>query len=163
MNISEADLWTLCKKEGQAQDIDPFLLIALCRQEARRTREGLYVCDSIRLEQGFFYKYIDKGNYDPVTKVILSSSWGVMQMMGESLRELGALPSEEYHSTTFILGYCINPGLQIETGCKWIKKKIDLAHGSIEKGLLYWNGGSNVAYPSSVLKHRFEATQLYSI
>src|SRR3990167_10689217 len=141
MNIPEADLWAFCKKEGGAQDIDPFLLLGVCRQEARRTKEGLYVCDSIRLEQGFFYRYIDKGPYDPVTKVLLSSSWGVMQMMGESLRELGLLTAEENKSTMFINQYCLNPGHQVESGAKWLKKKIAIAQGNIEKGLLYWNGG----------------------
>jgi hypothetical protein len=163
MKISEADLWMFCKKEGQAQDIDPFLLLAVCRQESKRTREGLYVPDWPRLEQGFFYKYIADKSYDPVTKVLLSTSWGVMQMMGESLRELGYLLAEENKSTLFINQYCLNPGLQVESGCKWIKKKIGLANGTIEKGLLYWNGGSNQQYPAQVLKHRFEATQLYSL
>lgn len=163
MNISEAEVWNACRKEGQAQDLDPFLLLAVCRQEARRTREGLYVLDSIRLEQGFFYKYIDKGNYDPVTKVILSTSWGVMQMMGESLRELGLLKAEENLSTVFINQYCLNVGLQVESGSKWLKKKIAIAQGNVEKGLLFWNGGSNLAYPDSVMHKRFEATQLYSL
>lgn len=163
MNVSESDIWQLCKKEGQNQNLDPFLLIGVCRQEARRTHEGLYVCDSIRLEQGFFYTYIDKGNYDPVTKIILSTSFGVMQMMGESLRELGLLPAEEFRSTEWIGEYCKNPGLQVQSGCSWLIKKIAIAQGNIEKGLLFWNGGSNTAYPASVLKHRFESTQLYSI
>lgn len=163
MNISESDIWTFCRREGASQDIDPFLLLGVCRQEAKRTREGLYIPDWPRLEQGFFYKYIADKPYDPVTKVLLSTSWGVMQMMGESLRELGFLPAEENKSTIFINQYCINPGLQVETGTKWLKKKIGIAQGNTEKGLLYWNGGSDVAYPSKVLKHRFEATQLYSL
>ena len=163
MNVAEATLWQYCRQYGQELQLDPFLIIAVCRQEARRTREGLYVCDSIRLEQGFFYKYIDKGNYDPVTKVILSTSWGVMQMMGESLRELGLLLAEENLSTVFINQYCLNPSQQVSRGAQWLRKKINLAGGDIHKGLLYWNGGSNQQYPDSVMHHRFEATQLYSL
>ena len=63
----------------------------------------------------------------------------------------------------FINQYCLNPGQQVESGAKWLKKKIAIAHGIIEKGLLYWNGGSDAEYPNKVLKHRFEATQLYSL
>jgi len=154
----------LCKVIGPAHNIDPILALAMCQQESN------FRHDVARLEQGFYLRYTEKDKLATTTEVLLAASYGLMQCMGQILREDGYFNwYREFHNKTVTgvqikdpLGevpvvkalnvFMERPALQVEWGCIHLEKKIKLAKGDVGKGVLFFNGGGRPAYQDEVME-----------
>lgn len=109
-------------------------------------RESSWDPWSIRYEDGFFTRYIEKliAQHllnDPTEERARAFSWGLGQVMGEEARERG------YSGHLAML--CDPP-----TGVEWtaivLARKLELASGNLARGLQGYNGGGNPNYAAEV-------------
>lgn len=97
---------------------------------------------AIRYEPEFDKKYVQPHSFARTEEIARSTSWGLLQLMGESAREIGfagPLPS------------LCDPFTGLEYGCKFFAMKLAKAGGDVHKALLAFNGGGNPNYPEQVL------------
>lgn len=130
------DFVAAVKAKAVSLGIDPALACALVEQESGWNPW------SIRYEPAFQQRYETNKGHTPTEATARSISWGLFQTMGETVRAVGYkgdLPQ-----------LC-----EVDTGITWglmvLQSKLKLAGGDVNKGLLYWNGGSNKDYPAQVL------------
>lgn len=71
------------------------------------------------------------------------ASWGLMQVMGAVARERGY--PQPY------LTALLEPGTNLEIGCRHFRHLLDRAVGDTARALLRWNGGGDPGYPDKVL------------
>lgn len=71
-----------------------------------------------------------------------ATSWGLMQIMGQTARELGYIGR-------YLSALC-DPAIGLDYGCKKLQHCFSV-HGADETGLLAYNGGGNAAYGQQVL------------
>jgi len=138
------DLFTSTKDElihaarlaaGNAS-IDSSLVCAVVEQES-----GWEPC-AIRFEPGFDERY-EKGKISNITEEIARSmSWGLMQVMGETARDLGW----KSH-----LGKLLYPGNGLMVGCAKLRACLEAHGGSVADALLMYNGGGDPGYPAAVM------------
>lgn len=135
-------------------NLDPLLLSAVIAQESSGNQWA------VRFEWGFYNKYVKGKTRDNLIghvpreaccsiqteKFDRAHSWGLCQVMGQVAREQGF--TEDYLTQLLI------PEVNVMLGAKFLRKKIDLAHGNIHGGLLLWNGGGNPNYPDEVLEKK---------
>jgi soluble lytic murein transglycosylase-like protein len=109
-----------------------------------------------RMENGYYRRYIRPMNgkldgFCPSTKPLedeelgRSTSWGLMQLMGQKARELG-FNSDNLSDLKY-------PSTNLEFGCKFLRQLLDLCGQDVERALLKWNGGGDPDYGKKVLKH----------
>jgi soluble lytic murein transglycosylase-like protein len=135
--VSQPELVILAKQIATAQGLDPGLVCAVIEQESA------WDTAAIRLEQGFYTKYVRKQNLpDRQEAAGRAVSWGLMQVMGQVARE---------HGFTGRLDELCTPEVGIEIGCMVLKTKLKAGGGDLTAGLLKWNGGSRPAYVNEVL------------
>lgn len=159
--LKPQDIRALCEKYAPEYKFDPLLIMAIVEQESS------YDESEVRLENGFYRKYTRPLQYSTTTEILLAASYGLMQVMGESLKELGFFSSWFEKQTTeakaflgdplcevavpkAINAYMVHPEWQIEWGCQWLARKRSIAQGDTWKMLLYWNGSPD--YPHRVLE-----------
>ena len=137
---------TNCAKHG----LNPQLVAALIHQESKGNPWAT------RYEPDFFKRYIQNkdwarlGGY--VSKAVSleterkdrSTSFGVMQIMGQTARERGF--RGDY------LTQLLDPAINIEIGCDFLADLIQ-KHEKAEIALLRWNGGGDPKYPAKVFAH----------
>ena len=155
-----------CKDIAPQYGFDGDLIFAVCLQESGRNEDGSFAPDVARLEQNFYRKYVEIQELATTTEVLLSASYGIMQMMGQSLVEVGYFrwfynqykrtykltdPLSEICVPKAINRYCINLTWMIEWGCKWMVKKRDLADGDTMKMLGFWNGDTTGKYAQKII------------
>ena len=141
----------ICQEVAPKYDLDPLLVLAVIEQES------MYSPKIPRLENDYYRKYVHRNpqlaHLSPVTKTLFASSYGLGQMMGLSLFEVGAIPTVVYDVQVFLwfVDYCENVRLQIETACQWLvaKKRIGVTHSVVDM-LRRYNGSSE--YPPKVLE-----------
>lgn len=168
MSFTKGQIYAQCKKTAPEFDFDPKLIYAVCLQEGARNAEGVFLPDVARLEQGYYRKYVEKQNELATTsEILLSASYGIMQVMGLSLKKAGYFdwyfnsrtaslqkvlkqPLSQYAIPSGLDHYCVNLELMIHWGCIWMDMKRKLAKGDERKMLVYWNGSSK--YPDDVYK-----------
>lgn len=156
----------MCKKVTPDYGFNEKLIYAVCLQESERNKDGTFAPDVARLEQGFYRRYVeDELKLATTSEVLLAASYGVMQMMGESLRQAGYFkwyfenmdtqmqqvlghPLSQFAIPSAIDAYCENLEWMIIWGCIWMDKKRKLAKGEERLMLTYWNGSSH--YPNEV-------------
>lgn len=135
-------------------------LIALARQTAKKhSLDDVLVCAVVeresnwnpcayRYEPEFFKNYVVElytTNRITITEAYARAfSWGLMQIMGQCAREDGF--TGDWFTTL-----CDDPAAGLEWGCKHLAHKLDIAHGNVRQGLLFWNGGGDKLYPDRVL------------
>jgi soluble lytic murein transglycosylase-like protein len=105
---------------------------------------------SYRYEPGFYNHYILPLNLEEQVGRFRATSWGLMQIMGQTAREFGFIGQ-------FMSELC-DPDVGLDFGCKKLKKCIDDSGGDEALGLLKWNGGSNTEYPQQVLNRKARYT-----
>lgn len=160
------DVYTLCKtfvpptceKIGVAL-IDPRFIMAICEQESVMPgNPTIYREDARRLEEGFFLKYTEPQNYEVVAETLFAISWGLPQLMGQSLLEMGYFeaPIDSIGVTAGLQMFCQSPEHQIEYAVRWFVRKLNIAKGDTTRALLIWNGGGDPDYPRKVLT-RYES------
>lgn len=97
---------------------------------------------AIRYEPGFFTKYIDgkpligsrlPGASEDTERRARATSWGLMQIMGESARELG-------FDRPFLSELC-DPIVGVRYGAKLLRRKLDI-YTDLARALSAYNAGS---------------------
>ena len=130
-------------------NLPPDLVCAVCEQESGWNEWA------IRFEPGFLAKYVaplEEAHKVSATEAYARSfSWGLMQVMGETARELGF--------TGEFLAMLCDPIVGLEFGCRKLKDALSRAVGDQTRALAIYNGGSNPNYPSEVLARRARYTQ----
>ncbi len=156
-------------------NFDVSLIQALCLQEGGKNKDGTFAPSKARLEQGYYCRYVEgKNELATTSEVLLAASYGVTQMMGLSLKELGFFewyfnqsssksilgsPLSQFNIPSAIDAYCENLEWQIEWGCKWLDRKRSTAKGDITRTLSLWNGDSTGKYAMEVLSKQKTLTQ----
>jgi hypothetical protein len=147
------------------------VLLAICEQESEKAGRNslLYRGDVMRLEQNYYRRYTEPLSWATTTEALLAMSFGIPQMMGLSLYELGWF-DEEFHRQSpeyqvcyiqpmgeenvpkALNRYCVSFTDQVQTEADHFAKKLKAAKGDLREALLFWNGGSNPHYPDEVLR-----------
>lgn len=137
MSLSKEDLIPLAQGAAKVAGLDPALVCAIVEQESG------WNAWAVRYEPAFDSKYVSPLPLSPTEDKTRSMSFGLMQLMGQSARELG-------FKGRFLTELC-DPLINLTWGCKHFQGKLKRANGDVHQALLYWNGGANKAYPDQVL------------
>ena len=169
MVFTKDHVFEVCSRIAPLYNFEINLIKALCLQEGGRNKDGTFAPDKARLEQGYYLKYVEgKNELATTSEVLLSASFGVTQMMGLSLKELGFFewyfnqssdmmqsllgsPLSQFAIPSALDSYCEHLDWQIEWGCKWLDRKRGRANGDINRTLSLWNGDSSGKYAIEVL------------
>jgi hypothetical protein len=168
MEFTKDEVREMCETIAPQYGLSSKLAYAVCLQEGAKNKSGNFEPDIARLEQGYYRKYVEPSNLATTSEILLSASYGIMQMMGLSLKEAGYFQwyfMKQSEEKRRMLGsafsqlaipsalddYCINLEWMIKWGCTWLENKIKLAGGDIKKGLGLWNGDRTGKYASEVL------------
>lgn len=73
-----------------------------------------------------------------------ATSWGAMQVMGETARSIGNFHNDDLADLLF-------PEVGIPMGCVIFAHYMKRANRDIRQALLFYNGGGNESYPDRVL------------
>jgi len=95
MTFTKEKVADACVVIAPTQKFDPLLILAVCLQEGGRNKDGTFAPDRARLEQGFYSRYVEGKDNATTTEVLLSASYGVMQIMGLVLERMGFRTSFE--------------------------------------------------------------------
>jgi soluble lytic murein transglycosylase-like protein len=140
MNVDPQYL-AAAKEQAGICAIDYKLVAAVCEQESS------WLPFSIRYEPGFLAKYVapiyNACKISATEAYARSFSWGLMQIMGQTARELGF--------TGESLAELCDPETGIEFGCRKLAACLKNAGGDQTKALPAYNGGSNPNYAAEVL------------
>jgi soluble lytic murein transglycosylase-like protein len=138
--MNQADMLNIARATAADLKIEPELIAAVIEQESNWNPWAL------RYEPAFFEHYIkpilDSTTISVTEAQARSFSWGLMQTMGQTVREMGFTGS---------MASLCDPTVGILWGCKVFNHKLAMAEGNVEKALLLYNGGGNPAYPGQVL------------
>lgn len=157
--MTRDEIYELCKKIAPPYGYDPLMLLAQIEQESS------YKESEPRLEQVFFQKYVRPhpvlGQTTPAVKVMMSSSYGLGQLMGLSLYELKHFFSTDSVTVAMALDvYVGSPEMQIETMCLWLKKKQAMGDShTLDDALRRYNGSSE--YPPLVYARYAKLKEIY--
>lgn len=150
------------KKKARKYGVEFELVAAIVWQESKGNPWAT------RVEPGFYKRYLqDKDLIGHIPTTISleterwhrATSWGLMQMMGETMREKGYKKDD--------LTRLLIPAINLEYGCRHLKHLIQKAagvsrHEQIKKALSAWNTGrmthENTQYDELVLGHIFKGT-----
>lgn len=136
--MTTEQLIQLAKDTAKAHQLDPALVCAIVEQESS------WDTYAIRYEPGFYAKWVVPLKLtNPTDAYSRAFSWGLMQVMGQTAIESGI---KVHH-----MAELCDPYKGLDTGCLVLAHKLKLAGGEVNQALLYWNGGSNLAYPAEVL------------
>lgn len=170
MNFTRQQVYDACKLITPRYDFEPKLIYAVCLQESDKNKDGSFNPDIARLEQGFYRKYTEPMSLATTSEVLLAASFGIMQMMGESLKEVGFFewffysqcspgmqkilgsPLSQFCIPHAIDAYCVNLIWMIDFGCQWLSQKRNLANGDEKKMLGLWNGDQSGNYYNKVME-----------
>lgn len=104
-----------------------------------------------RMEKAFYTKYVQQMTLNDTEEYTRSMSFGLMQIMGETARELGFVkkPGDSYAE---FLTQLTDPDIGMDFGCKKLRRCLDLHPNDEVAALLAYNGGSDPTYPVVVQK-----------
>jgi soluble lytic murein transglycosylase-like protein len=134
--IPPSSLVTLAKIRATMAGVDPALTCAVCEQESEWNPWA------IRYEPAFYERYVLPLKLSPTVSFARSTSWGLMQLMGETAREEGYMDD---------LPKLCDPQTGLDRGLVHLKRELNRAAGNQHMALQFWNGGSNPAYGDQVL------------
>jgi soluble lytic murein transglycosylase-like protein len=142
----------LAGKWAAKYGLDPAIVCAVADHETGGTWDPY----TSRTEEGFYHRYIV--NPDGTYKITIpldsirsrdteakhrSTSWGLMQIMGQTARELG-------YTARYLNSLC-DPDAGMDVGCRKLQKCFNRHPGDAAAALQEYNGGSNPQYASQVL------------
>jgi soluble lytic murein transglycosylase-like protein len=134
--ITKEELVAAARVAAARHGLNPALVCAVVEQESAWNQWAT------RYEAAFRIRYVAPLGLPLSEEVSRSTSWGLMQVMGQVAREAG------FHGT-FLSQLC-DPEIGLEWGCTVLAKKLAQG-GDPEKGLQLWNGGANLQYAAQVL------------
>lgn len=148
-----SEVSNLIYKEASNFQLAPQLIAAVIHQESNGNPFA------VRYEEKFFNKYLRnkapkelQGSVPDFNvcsiyteRILRASSLGLMQVLGETAREMG-------FAKDFLTELCI-PRYGIEYGCKYLFRMLEKHGGEVTAALLSYNGGGNPLYPKEVLGH----------
>lgn len=151
--MTRQEVYEICKRVAPMHGYDPLLILAIL------TQESTYDPSRPRVEQGYLIKYVVKNKNDarvrkarPHVQSMLATSFGLGQMMGLSLYELGFIASLDSATVARALdGYDDNKELQVDLTCQWLSKKWKEGNGTLTDALRRYNGGAD--YPPLIMGH----------
>lgn len=129
-------LVALAKEIAAKHSLDPALVCAICEHESS------WDAWAVRYEPSFEKRYIPQG-LEPTEHYSRAFSYGLMQIMGETARELGFLGK-------FLPQLC-DPAIGIEYGCRKLDWCMKASKGDAHDALQKYNGGADPNYGASVL------------
>ena len=136
--MTKEELITLAQQAADNYGLQRSLVCAVIEQESG------WNTWAIRYEPAFLIKYVNPiPNLSATERAARSTSWGLMQIMGQVARELKL-------SAKYLSELC-DPELGLSYGCLHLRNKIQRAGGNVGKGLLRYNGGGNQQYDDEVL------------
>ena len=156
------EVFEIARTIAKGTKFDPLLVTAVCQQESSFDHHA------VRLEQGFYRRYVEKMELASTSEVLLSASYGLMQVMGLTLLELGYFKwflawnneqpgavelTESDSQMTVVKGideFMKRPDWQVLWGVRTLEAKSKMTTG-VHQTLLAYNGGGNLHYPDEVL------------
>lgn len=139
--IVDGRLMEMARKAAEAEGLDPAVVCSVVEQESAWNPWAM------RYEPLFFAKYVAPlytNNRVGATEAYARGfSWGLMQVMGQTAREMGM--------NSLHLSALCDPATGLAVGCKILKAKLEKAGGELRKALLAWNGGANPDYADEVV------------
>ena len=133
VNVSYVDL---VKQIATEQGVDPALGCAVAEHESTWNTWAM------RYEPAFYMRYIEPMRLSPTEAQGRAFSYGLMQIMGQTAREMG-------FTGPYLTQLC-DP----ETGILYGMKKLSLCvnkTSTVRDALLRYNGGGNPDYPDMVI------------
>ena len=169
MLFTKEEVKKTCKALAPQYMWDWETVYAMCLVESAR-EQGKFDPSVARLEQGFYRRYVEDEELATTTEVLLSASYGIPQMMGQSLREAGyfikyfstqsdqmqsilGTPMSEIAVPKAINAFCVSLEWQIIYMCVWLNRKLQIG-GSKDKAISLYNGDTTGAYLAKVKKMR---------
>jgi hypothetical protein len=147
--MTKKEVFALCSEVAPKFGLDPLLVLAICE------RESTYNPDEIRLENGFYRKYVRPQKLPPSAEVLLSASYGLMQVMGQVLVEIGYIKLPGSLGGGMVAdqldAFIASPYMQVGAGCTHFLNKLHRAKNNLRAALQFWNGGGNPNYASEVI------------
>lgn len=131
------ELISLAKQTASRHGLALEIVCAVCEQESSWNPWA------IRYEPAFRQRYVAPLGLSPTEEIARSTSWGLMQVMGETAREAGI--NEKF------LSALAEPATGLDFGCIVLAEKFRLAQGDASRALEMWNGGANTGYAPQVL------------
>lgn len=129
----------LAKQIAEEYNLPPALVCAVCEHESS------WVPWAIRFEPGFLDRYLSGMKNLTATEMDSRAySFGLMQIMGQTARELGFVGK--------YLSQLCDPETGIEYGCKKLSQCLQRAGGDQSVALAHYNGGSDPTYAPNVLE-----------
>ena len=134
--MNKDQLIQLAKTVAQTFGLESTLVCAVCEQESDWNPRAT------RYESAFREKYIDRLGLSDEESTQRSTSFGLMQIMGQVAREMGFQDNLEL---------LLTPEIGLSWGCRFLETRLQHTEGNVEEALLLWNGGGNLDYPGQVL------------
>lgn len=150
--MTQDEMIALAKQAAARHGLAPEIVCAVCEQESSWNPWA------IRYEPAFRQRYVAPLGLPPTEEIARSTSWGLMQVMGETAREAGF--SEKF------LSALADPATGLEFGCivlagKFRRVALPVTEGAasgalapdelVRSGLELWNGGANPDYAAQTL------------
>lgn len=133
----DVSLTILARNAADHAGLDEGVVCAVIEQESDWNPAA------VRFEPAFYQKYIVPLNLADSTEArCRATSWGLMQIMGETARERGY---------TGELPDLLKPELGLQWGCVALARLVKMKNGDIYAALMAWNGGANVLYAGQVI------------
>jgi soluble lytic murein transglycosylase-like protein len=136
----KTELEQLARTIAAKHDLPPEIVCGMIEREATENQWA------VRYEPGFLARYVmaqyNAGKLDVTETYTRAMSFGVMQVMGQTARELG-------FDGLYLTELC-NPPVGIEFGCRKLADCLKRCGGNVDAALLAYNGGSNKDYPGEV-------------
>lgn len=140
----------LIQEQNLKTGLDPLLIAAVIHQESSGNTYA------VRYEPAFFKRYIQGKDWDRLGGYVprlatldterkcRSTSYGLMQIMGQVARERG-------FRGEFLTELC-DPKVNLEIGCSFLKHLVERT-GSTQAALQRYNGGGDPNYAKKVFAH----------
>lgn len=136
------ELISLAQQKAEKYGLESSLVCAVIEQESAWNPWAL------RYEPAFYARYIvpslEVGHFGATEAHARATSWGLMQVIGQTAREVG-------FGGPYLSELC-DPEVGIEIGCKYLSVLYSRTGNNTKDALLKWNGGSNDLYPDQVMQ-----------
>jgi soluble lytic murein transglycosylase-like protein len=141
MHPTKEALISLAHQKAEKYGLESALICSLVEQESN------WNVFAVRYEPGFYAKYIvpslEVGHFGPTEGMCRATSWGLMQTMGQTAREMG-------FGGPFLSELC-DPEIGLDIGCKYLSVLYSKTGNNTRDALLRWNGGNRPEYPDQVM------------